>query len=209
MFFKRQQKNINLDEKIIKKSKVPILIHDIAWRQIFKKNMNRTMEGLSKELDNLLKEEKETQKKIQERNNRKNTVIKLILKISELINSKGREDAIEELEKAKDEMQQLNTELEELYQRLESFPFEIERVNLALLKETVRVAYTDLNKSKDQLAATEGEISKLRMKLDVLREEKEELTNKVDSLYTFLHAMVGHEEMENIDEQLENKEDNK
>lgn len=203
MFFKRQQKNVKLNDKVIKKSKVPILIYDKGWRQLYQNNMNRNMEALSKQLEKLIKEEKEVQKNIADKTSRKNTVIKLILKLSELINSKGRDDAIEELEKTKEEMQQLNKEIEEHYIKLESYPFEIEEVNLALLKETVSVAYSDLNKSKGRLSENEAEIAKFRQKLDELREEKETLTTKVDHLYTFLHTMVGHEEMESIDQQFE------
>ncbi|SCY49450.1 hypothetical protein [Alkaliphilus peptidifermentans] len=202
MFFKKTIKDIKLNEKVLKKSRVPILIKDSGWKKVFEPKKNRFMENLSKNLEALLNEERELKKEIRGKNERKLLLVKKILKLSELVNRDNREDALEEMERCKLEMQHLSTEIESLFLRLEELPREIEQNNLALLKETIKIAYDELSTNKNSLTTTDEEINTLRNRLGELRDQKEELEKKIDFLYSFLHTMVGYEEMESLDHQL-------
>ncbi len=198
MFLKRHKRRI-LDNKIIKKSNVPILIKDKGWCDIFLVKGNRKIDSLSKQLESLLQEEALLKKELQETKKLREDAMQQILQLSDLINSKGQEDSLQELEAVKESFSQLNGELDQRYLQLEEYPKKIEELNLALLEETVEIAYNDLLKGTDDLDKTNAEINRYREKLNQLREHKEEMEKKMDYLYSFMHTMVGPKEMSKLD----------
>ncbi|WP_026476645.1 hypothetical protein [Alkaliphilus transvaalensis] len=198
MFFSRKRKKL-LDKKIIKKSNVPILIKDKEWREVFTKKSNRIIENLSGELTDLVAQEATYKKNLAEKKKQKKLLMEKILELSDEINSKGLEESIETLEKSKEEFTVVVEEIDEIYKVLEEFPGKIEEVNLALLEETVQIAYQDLVDGQKNLDGIHEEIAKLRDRLAILREDKEELDTKLSYLYSFLHTMIGHEEIEKLD----------
>ncbi len=199
MFFIKKRRKFLLDKNIIKKSNVPILIKDKAWRDVFTDKSNKTITALSKQLEELIIEETAYKKTLSEKKKIKNEFMNKILALSDDINTKGVEDSVEELEKCKETFTDVVIEIDELYKQLEVYPGEIEKLNLALLEETVQIAYHDLLEGQKELDDIHNEIQQLRDRLAGLREQKEGLDNKLSYLYTFLHTMIGHEEIEKLD----------
>lgn len=198
MFLKFRKKNI-LDRKIIKKSGIPILIKDKGWCAIFLGKGYRHIDSLGRQLGELVEKEGLIKKEIQLKKKAREEATQRILKLSDLINSKGQEDSLGELEVTKEVFEGLNEELNLLYGQLEEYPGEIERVNLQLLEETVAIAYDDLLKGTTELDNIKHKIDHYRNLINNLREQQEELEKKVDYLYSFMHAMIGPGEMEKLD----------
>ncbi|GAB6085264.1 hypothetical protein [Alkaliphilus crotonatoxidans] len=198
MFSKWRKRKV-LDNKIIKKNNVPVLIKDKGWCEIFLAKGNRRINSLSKQLEDLLLEEANLKKELQEVKKQREEAMQQILLLSDLINSKGQEESLNELEAVKEKFSQLNEELDQRYAELEEYPPKIEALNLELLEETVEIAYNDLLKGTADLNQTNAEINQYREKLNQLREHKEELEKKMDYLYSFMHTMVGPKEMSRLD----------
>ncbi len=196
---KKKELDELLDQNIIKKKRIPILIRDNYWKKVFSQKINRTMEGLIKQLQKLLTEEAENNKQLKLRRDRKQQLMAKILTISDLVNSKGEENALSELEKCTAEINTLNAEMEGLLKIVEEYPEEIVRVNLELLKESLRVAYGEFIDNHEDLGRVNEEINRIRERLNVLRIEKEDREKKEQALYTFIHSMIGHEEIEKLD----------
>jgi len=197
--FKKKVLDEILDQNIIKKNRIPILIRDSYWKKVFSQKINRSMEALIKQLQKLIAEEAEYKKQLKLKKDRKQILMNKILTISDLVNSKGEENALEELGRCRDEISSLNNEMEELFQIIEGYPKEIEKINLELLKESLRVAYSDLVDNNDNLHKVNDEINKIRDRLNALRVEKEEREKTGEYLYSFIHSMIGHEEVEKLD----------
>ncbi|MBM7614265.1 coiled-coil domain-containing protein [Alkaliphilus hydrothermalis] len=199
MFFSRKRKKILLDKNIIKKNNVPILIKDKSWRDVFATKSNKSITISSKQLEELLLEQIRCMKTLEEKKKLKRELTAKILVMSDKINTKGAEDSIDELLKYKEDFAKVAEELEELYKKLEEYPAAIEALNRDLLEETVQIAYEDLLEGQKELDEIHKEIEKLRERLNVLRENKEGLDNKLSYLYSYLHTMIGHEEIEKLD----------
>ncbi|QUH25660.1 hypothetical protein [Serpentinicella alkaliphila] len=198
MFFRRSI-DIELDENIIKKKKIPILLKDKTWLYIRDNCKNRAMDSISKELEVIIKEEANLQKHMRTMKEKKRVLMNKVINLSDLVNTKGEERYIPEIEKSKSEIEQINIEIDQTYDMLLEFPKKIEQVNLQLLKETVKVAYQNVQTNQTQLNSLDKEIYGLREKLNKLREEKEIVEKKVGILYGFLHTLVGADEMEKLD----------
>lgn len=196
----RKNIDIEVDEKIIKKNRVPILIKDRDWKSIVgDSNSNKTIQSLSKQLEDLVQGERELLKQLNYNRQHKTKLMNKIIHLSDLLNRQGKEDVLPELERCKEEITKINQIIDEIMEKSHDYPQEIERVNLALLKETIIVIYKDITNSNHKLQEVNEEIQQLREKLGNLRDEKDELEKKNEMLYSFLHTVVGHKEMEKLD----------
>ncbi|AKL96767.1 hypothetical protein CACET_c33230 [Clostridium aceticum] len=198
MFFKKTV-NINIDEKIIKKNRIPILIKDKQWKQIMESNRTRTIQMAAKKLEDLVDKEKLLVKQLSILEQNKKKLMNKILHLSDLLNTQGQENVIEELEDCKEEISKINDEVNVITETLDLHRINIEETNLHLLKETVKIAYKNIKVSDSKLLGINKEIEGLRVKLGDLRDEKLEVEQRIDVLYSFLHMMMGHEEMEKLD----------
>lgn len=198
MFFKRND-SIEFTDKIMKKSRIPILIYDKQWKEMFNNNMNKPMENLAKELKQLLDDETELHKKLKSNQNRKRILMNKIIHLSDRLNSKGEAVDVIDMENAKNEISILNEEIDKIREELEVYPQKIEDVNMELLGETAKVAYLEISTTESRLETVDYEIDSLRERLGEYRDEKEALENKVQTLYSLLHSIIGPEEIEKLD----------
>lgn len=198
MLFKKSE-SIEFAGRIMKKNRIPILIYDKQWKQVFHSNMNKSMETLSKNLQQLLDEEKELEKKLKSSQDRKRVLMNKIIHLSDRLNSRGEEIEISNMENARDEITKINDEIDEIRESLELYPKKIEIVNMELVKETAKTAYSEINTTESRLLDVDEEIHILREKLGMYWDEKESLEQKVQILYSLLHSIIGPEEIEKLD----------
>ncbi|MGV8146104.1 MAG: hypothetical protein ACLKAK_05855 [Alkaliphilus sp.] len=214
MSFRKKKINRMLSKKVLKKSKIPILIDDDNWKKITGENSTIRLKMLSKKLKKATDEEKKIKLAIQNYKAEKQKLLKEILAFSGLINEEENEKVLDEIsdkiDNSKERINSINEQLKRSYIALENAPMVVERINLDLLIETIKLSYKSLNKTHDKLEKSNLEIARVRKILDALREEKEIHENSANLYYTFLHGMLGHEEMEKLDIKLlhESNEEN-
>jgi len=198
MLFKKNE-SIEFANQAMKKRRIPILIHDQQWMKIFSSNMNKSMEVLSKELHKVLSDEKQIQQNLKSSLERKRILMNKIIHLSDRLNSKGEEIDISNIQDAKDEINRINEEIDKMRENLEMYPKKIENTNMELLKETTKVAYSQINNTETRLISVDEEIRILREKLGKYWDEKELLEEKAQVLYSLLHSIIGPDEIEKLD----------
>lgn len=198
MLFKKNE-SIEFANRIMKQNRIPILICDEQWKKIFSNNMNKYMESLSRELKQLLDEERQLEQKLRSNKERKRILMNKIIHLSNRVNSNGEEDLIPNIEEAKYEIDLLNQEIDQIYESLELYPERIASKNIELLRETARVGYSEINQMETRLLTIDKEIDKLRQILGDFWDEKELLENKTQALYSLLHSIIGPEAIEKLD----------
>ncbi len=192
-------KEIELDENILKKNKVPLLVKDKVWKGLFEDNMTRNMKKLSKSLNELIDKEKESAKEIRRLHKQKKILMDMVLKLSDDANTNDNTQALNKLEEAKNKIIELNRKIDDLQFDMENLPKEINGVNLELLKETVSLSYSDIKNDRERVEVLDKEIKKLRQILGNMWEEKFNKEKKVDNLYSYLHGTLGHQETDKLD----------
>jgi uncharacterized coiled-coil DUF342 family protein len=192
-------RNIELDENIIKKNKVPILIKDREWQKLFQDNLTKSMEKLAQQLEELIAEEKECMNDLRKARKKKKILMEKILKLSNEVNTNDDKVAIVKLEQAKNMILEINDKIDELQFKLETLPNEIKNINFKLLKETVTKAYDDIKEGKNRISCLDKEIQRLRKILGNMWEEKFTTEKKVNNLYLYLHGILGHRETDKLD----------
>lgn len=192
-------KEIKLDENIIKKNKIPVLIKNSEWKKLFNENMTKTMKKLANKLEDLIDEEKETMKQLKKAKKEKKKLMNKVLKLSDEANSNNNSAALIQLENTKDRILDVNDKIDEFTFRLEMLPKEIHDTNYELLKETVILSYEDITQDKRRINYLDKKIEDIRKSLGEMWEEKFSKEKRVNELYLYLHGTLGHEETDKLD----------
>ncbi|WZL72179.1 hypothetical protein QBE52_13925 [Clostridiaceae bacterium 35-E11] len=192
-------KDITLDEKLMKKNKIPVLVLDKDWKFLFEENMTKTMKKAAKDLEKMVAEEKQGRRQMLIYKKQKKTLMEKILQFSDDVNRNEKKESLEKLEQAKNQLLEINDQMDELQYKLETLPKEIEKLNLTLLKETINLAYRDIEEDTTKIDVLTETIGKLRQQLAESWDEKITLEEKVQRMYSYLHNTLGHEETNKLD----------
>ncbi|SDY47144.1 hypothetical protein [Tindallia californiensis] len=202
MIFKNRP-DIELNEELVKRNKVPLLIKDPLWKSMSVHIKDRKIGALSKKLEQLIKEEKMNEAEINKFKKKKTEITKNILEMSHHLNENDQYHLIDKMNKTKEELQKTNQHLENAYEKRERMPVEIQNANMELLSATVEKAALHLVKENEAHQKVEVEIEQVRNKLNLLRENKEKAEERIQLYYQFLHSLLGPEQMEKLDNQIQ------
>jgi DNA repair exonuclease SbcCD ATPase subunit len=194
-------RDIIFEDNIVKKNKIPILIYNPEWMQLFINFNSKSLKKSVTKLEELLSREKDCEAEQKELERRKKTLMNKILYISNEINEDNNLDAIPKMEETQRELLQINEKLPMLLEELETLPTLINQQNIVVLKETIKRAYDLIKENKDETIKSQEEINQIRQRLGELITRKVEAEERVNKLYSFIHGMVGAGEMEKLDEQ--------
>lgn len=199
MIFGNDKLDMNLIEEIVKKNKVPILVQYEPFKELIKRGSNDLISKQIKELNELIKEKSTIEKQLLDLQSKKPKLMAKIIYISNELNENKNIKAEKELDKLKQEMEDINNNIDMIFEKLEGMPKIIKEKNLVLLRETVKHSYERINKGESSLSDVNDKITKLRKELNELRVQKEKEEEKVNSTYHFIHAILGHKDMEKLD----------
>lgn len=192
-------KDIVLDENIIKKNKIQVLIQNKEWKSLFEQYMTKSMKKIAKDLELKVMEEKQAMKDIRIYKKQKKSLMEKILQLSNEVNNNQNQNALIKLEQAKNQILEANDKIDEFQFKLETLPKEIENLNKELLTETIKIAYKDIEEGNKRIEQLTEEILKLRQQLKIDWDEKLNSESRVETLYAYLHNTLGYEETNKLD----------
>lgn len=193
-------KEVKLEDNVIKKNKIPVLIYVPEWIQLFNndksKEMNKIIDRLQEELSN----EKKLEEELQSLEKRKKILLNKILVLSNKVNEEKDMSALDKMTEAQNEILDINARVPKIIEDKEEIPFKVNEYNTELLKATVKKAYEVINSYKNESTKVQEEVNELREKLGGLIQRKVAIEETVNRLYSFLHGMVGASNMEDLDD---------
>lgn len=198
-------KGIDLDEDIIQKNKIPILIDDENWQRLFGTVDNKNIQLIKDELMALIEKERELERQSEKLQKDKLHAMKMILGIADAVNNENKIENVDLLDEYKQKIEDTNEELDDIMYQLETLPQDIKEMNFELLKATVEYGYKELKAKEKKLNTVTEELENLRERLKDLINEKHDYEEWIDATYSFLHGMLGSQEMEKLDEKILDK----
>ncbi len=192
-------KNIDFKDNIVKKNKIPILIYVPEWIQLFSNYKSKSMQKMVSKLEELITKEKEYDAELSNMEKRKKILMNKILYLSKDINDNNDQAALIKMEETQKELIEINQRLPRLREELEPMPELINQANTELLKETIKRSYELIKEHKSDYDKCVTQVDEIRHKLAALIEKKVETEERMNKLYSFLHGMVGADEMESLD----------
>lgn len=188
-------RNRDLFEEALKGKKLPVLILDNKWHQLFTQyNQNKETTKLVKELSSLVAKQGGLNTDIKD-------IRRLKAKLMDEIVSGM--DGVSLNEKGMEEHRRLisecNEKLEAYQDELLDLPKEIDRVNYQLMLQTMEVCYDAIEKNTEEIEEIGEWISKIRVELkkNVIRKQEKEWLNQ--ELYTYMHDIFGPDVIEIFD----------
>ena len=199
MLLGRKRVDFNISEKVLKKNKIPVLLEHEPWKKCYSTSRSREMEKWYGNLLEFVRENSQVKKSMSQMQTQKRTLMAKIVLLSRELNENSNGNAHDELDNAKAEIEMLNEKIDHSYERLEQLPGDIENANMELLKSTIKHVYENIATDEVKLKKVNETIEDKRAELDFLRKERDELSLKVESMYSFMHNTVGSKEMERLD----------
>ena len=195
-------KNIELDENIVLKNKIPILIKDPNWLKLFGDVDNKNIQNIKEELTELVEAQGELERKEKALQKEKTLAMKMILGVSNAVNNENKIQSVGLLDVYKEKIEKINEELDNIIYQLETIPSKIREVNFNLLKATVYYGYKELKSKEKNLKEVTDELESMRERIKFLINQKYDYEEWINSTYSFLHGLLGSEEIEKLDEQI-------
>jgi chromosome segregation ATPase len=193
-------KNIEFKDNIVKRNKIPILIYVPEWIQLFSGNKSRSMQKIITALEELIKRKKECDFELNNLEKRKKMLMNKILYLSKDINENNDKAALSKMAEAEKEIIEINKKMPKLLEEMESIPDRINDMNMRLLKETIKRAYELIKENRSESEKCQEQVNEIRHKLADLIQKKVDMEERINKLYSFVHGMVGADEMESLDE---------
>lgn len=195
-------KDIEIDENIIMKNKIPLLVYNKDWIKIFGDIDNKDIIDAKEELIECINKKNDLEREEIKLKNDKSHAMKMILGISNSINNENKVENVDLLDEYKNKIENINERLDELTYELENIYREIRNLNFNLLKATVYYGYRDIKKKEKKLKKITEELESIRERAKVLINEKYDYEEWINSAYAFLHGMLGRDEIDRLDEEV-------
>lgn len=200
--FNKDKIEVNIDINSLTKSAIPLLIEDEKWMKLFNEIKEKEIVNLKNQLKSLVDESREVRKLLAIKKTEKKKLISKILTLSEKVNNNELTEGIDLLEKYKEELNSINEEVEELVFKSETLPSSVRQINIALLTETIKIAYLDIIHTEENLDEIESELKELRKRLKEIIVEKYDYEDKRNEIYQFLHDALGAAAVDELDKDI-------
>lgn len=203
----KQIKNINQEEKvavkeILLKEKLPIVILDPLWQAIKNELGSTTIVKNEEHLKELLKQRGQLTNDYKDYTQVKQKLLNNILTVSKILNEEGDTSQIEELDKLQKSVMVTNEKLETIDGQIKKIEAEIEEANREIIEETISIGYGYIRTYAKVQSELQTEIDHLRAEVVKKTEEKKEYEKKMSHLYTYLHSVIGYQNISKVDRML-------
>lgn len=196
---KQQDKNFESEiRRILRGRQVPILVLDSRWYSLFPKGDKPVeVEELEKQVNTLLKRQGKLVNEIKELKQAKKKLMEGIVAGMDAEESSR-------TKKKKDNQQRLLLEtkarIEENSGELMGLPSQIKSANEELLIAGAKYCFKRLADSDEKLKTLTEEIRIQKEELNEKMDAKAELEESLDSAYSLMHTLLGHDVMNLFDE---------
>lgn len=193
--------NIDIDEKVLRKNKIPLLHTDSNWIKLFGDVKDRNIISLKKQLEEIVSKEREIEKQVKNLQREKLKCMKMILGVSNSVNNENKKENLVLLDEYKKKIEEINLKLDDLTFQMETIPKEIREINTNLLNATIQYGYKELIDKEKILNQSTEEIDILRRRLKELINIKHDYEEWINETYSFFHGLLGSEVIEKIDKE--------
>lgn len=200
MNFPWNKKKLDIDLKMLRESRVPILILDKVWHNIFPpEKKTKAILQLEQNLNNLLKQQGQLNNDLKDYLKLKKKLMDQILELTTEAFNNENEAAKREMERNQKNILEINEKVEQIQNRLNVIPDEIQEANGRLLEESVKICYGDMKNHQEALNELNEWIENTREILKKKLEEKTIREEKATQIYSYLHDLVGPDFIEYLD----------
>lgn len=192
--------------QFIKEKKIPILILDDKWHQLFQfEKKTLQIKRLEQELGRLLQKQGKLGTEIKAVKKVKAELAKDIVDNMEAAETEDKK-IIKHQEKNQKMLQNLSDKTVAYEEELEALPTKIENVNRQLMLESMSICYQKMKNNEQKIQETGIWIERMREELKAKVLEKQSLETQNEQMYSYMHDVLGPSVVDVLDVQYRGNE---
>ena len=184
--------------------KIPVLTLDNKWYQLLTQEARQEVSGLEEQLNTLLKQQGRLNKQIKGIKRLKKKLMGEIVSMME--EAEGDSDNAQKTEQNKKLVEECNERLEARQDELLDLPKQIEEANFQLMLATMDCCYDTMKENKEMIQETEQWITEIRVELKKRLIRKQEMEQRNQTIYSYMHDVFGAEVIDIFDMQHDSEE---
>lgn len=200
--YMKKKEEINF-EKIFKGKKIPIVVLDERWHQLFpdydKPPQIKLLQG---KLDDLMKQQGKLTNDLKDLKRLKNQLMGEIITHMDVSDTKEGRLKEKKLDQNQKLIREISDKIKEAENQLIDLPYQIKEANEELIIESTAICYKRLSDNTEKIAEINKWIWSIREQLKVKILEKQDMEMKNTDIYNYMHDMLGPELLQELDEDM-------
>ncbi len=189
-------------EKIVRGMKVPVLVLDNRWQQLFpQENRPPLIRKLEKNLMAAMKKQANLESELKELKKLKKKLMSEIVKnMNEVASEEKEEKRKKKLDKSQQLINEINEKIDKNIEQLDEMPDLIKKANENLMIASVKICYEKMNTNNYDIEMITEWIENTRTELKkqiLIKQDKQDENTRI---YSYLHDIMGPRYMEVFDE---------
>jgi hypothetical protein len=200
------KKNNDIDfQKIFKGRKIPILVFDSRWHELFPDyDKPANIKEIETKLNDLIKQQGKLTNDMKDMKNLKNKLLQEIIKNMDVNETQEGKLKAKKLDKSQKLIKEIGDKLTKSEDDLIEIPYRIKELNEQLIIESAKICYERLYNNNKRITDISFWISKVREDLKDKILEKQDMEMKNTAIYSYMHDMLGPELIQELDESIKN-----
>ena len=207
VYYHMKKNNTDIDfEKIFKGKNIPILTLDQRWYEIFRDyDKPSHIKGIEDKLNALMQRQGKLISDIKSMKILKTKFMQEIITLMGVSETETGRLKTKKLDSNQKMIKDINEKSKRVEEELIDIPYKIKAINEQLIIESSKECYHRLGYNNQKIADIAQWITKMR---DELKEKillKQDMEIKNAAIYSYMHDMLGHELLQDLDENLKNE----
>lgn len=188
--------------------RIPILTLDNKWYQLLTQEARSGVSDLEEQLNALLKQQGKLNNDVKDIKRLKK---KLMEEIVTLVDDAGQDEdseSFQKIERNKKLVEECNERLEGYQDELLDLPRQIDELNYQLMLATMDSCYETMQENRKEIDEIARWVSEIRVELKKRLVRKQEMEQRNNAIYSYMHDVFGAEVIEIFDMQHGTEEQN-
>jgi len=196
----KQRKTAFLDA--LQGKNIPVLTLDHKWYRLLDEVSKKEVKNYSEQLNTLLKRQGRLNTESKDiRKLKKKLMNEIVPMVDQMEQNGGNKKIEKQIDDHKRLIEECNEKLESYQEELKEIPIEINKVNQQLMLLTMECCYRAMQQNNTQIKEIEEWVTQIRIELKTRLVEKQEMEQKNQEIYTYMHDVFGAEVLNLFDMQ--------
>lgn len=198
----KKKEDINF-EKIFKAKKIPIVVLDERWHQLFPEyDKPAHIKVMENKLEELIKQQGKLTNDLKDYKKLKNQLMGEIITNMDVNDTKLGKAKGKKLEQNQRLIKEIGDKVKGSENQLVDLPYEIKEANEVLIIESSQICYKRLHENTEKINEINKWIQNIREKLKEKILEKQDMEMKNADIYNYMHDLLGAELLQELDEEI-------
>ncbi len=201
---KKNTNEVNF-EKVFKGKKIPIVVLDERWHELFPDyDKPSQIRDIEVQLNNLIKQQGKIATELKEMKQLKTKLMQEIIEHMDPSEGNSGKQKAKKLDQNQKLIKEITEKSKQMEDDLIEIPYEIKEINEKLIIESAIVCYNRLNTNNQKINEIGKWVLGVREELKDKILEKQDMEMKNSTIYSYMHDMMGPELLQELDENLKN-----